>query len=566
MSALTAQFGPALLVATLAAPLVVLAAFLMPRLRGLARSITPLAAAPALAASVLAIGGAPFGADLPALRVSFWLDQPGGLLLLAAALVWLIVSIVAFREPPVAAIADRGDAVSDRVYKIGQGSPNAERFAIAWLLTMAGSLGVFIAADLLTFYLVYALVSVPAYYLVAHDEDPASRRAGAVYMAFALLGEAVLLIAFVMLAAGEPSGAMQIRDVVAALPASPWRDAALALIILGFGMKIALVPLHGWMPLTYTAAPIPAAAVLSGAGVKAGVIGLIRFLPLSAPFPGWGEALVWVGFISAFCGVAIGVTQRDPKTMLAYSSISQMGVIAAALGMGLAGADQGAATNVAFYAANHVLVKAALFLSVGAVAALDGRARTLALIVAAALGLSLAGLPLTGGALAKLAVKDQFGDAAAGVASQLSAAATTALMLVFVMRLARVPATERVGVSRGRVWSWAALSVAALLVTWLIFPAIGSPAEALDPAKLWDAIWPMLVGAVVAAGVWAVGDRLPRIPAGDIVVAEETAFRASLSLGPMFERADRGLREWPAAGLALLMVALALVVAGYASR
>ena len=57
-------------------------------------------------------------------------------------------------------------------------------------------------------------------------------------------------IAFVMLAAGEPSGSLQIRDVVAALPASPWRDAALALIIIGFGMKIALVPLHGWMPLS----------------------------------------------------------------------------------------------------------------------------------------------------------------------------------------------------------------------------------------------------------------------------------------------------------------------------
>ena len=98
MSALAAQFGPALLVATLAAPLVVLAAFLMPRLRGLARSITPLAAAPALAASVLAIGGAPFGADLPALRVSLWLDQPGGHVLLAAALVWLIVSIFALSD------------------------------------------------------------------------------------------------------------------------------------------------------------------------------------------------------------------------------------------------------------------------------------------------------------------------------------------------------------------------------------------------------------------------------------------------------------------------------------
>jgi formate hydrogenlyase subunit 3/multisubunit Na+/H+ antiporter MnhD subunit len=546
MSALAHQFGPALLIATLAAPLVVLALFLAPGLRGLARAITPLAATPALAAAVLAIGGAPFGAELPALRVSLSLDQPGGLLLAAAALVWLIVSLCALKE--------------------GQGKPNADRFAVAWLLTMAGSLGVFVAADLLTFYLVYALVSVPAYCLVAHDEEPASRRAGAVYMAFALLGEAVLLIAFVMLAAGEPNGSVQIRDVVTASVASPWRDAALALIILGFGMKIALAPLHGWMPLTYTAAPIPAAAVLSGAGVKAGVIGLIRFLPLSAAFPGWGEALVWLGFISAFYGAAIGVTQRDPKTMLAYSSISQMGVIAAALGMALASADQGAATNVAFYAANHVLVKAALFLTVGAIAALDGRARTLALIVAALLGLSLAGLPLTGGALAKLAVKDLFGDSAASVAAQLSAVATTALMLVFVMRLALLPTLERAGAPRGRLRSWVALAVAALAIPWLLYAAIGSPAEALEPAKLWDAVWPILIGAALAGALWVVGDRIPRIPAGDIVVAEEAAFRASLSLGAAFERADRGLREWPAAGLALLMVALALVAAGYASR
>jgi formate hydrogenlyase subunit 3/multisubunit Na+/H+ antiporter MnhD subunit len=546
MNGLSQSIGPALLVATLAAPLVVLALFLMPGLRGLARAISPLAAVPAFVAAALAIGGAPFGADLPALRVSLWLDQPGGLLLMAAALVWLIVSLFALSE--------------------GQGRPNADRFAVAWLLTMAGSLGVFIAADLLTFYLVYALVSVPAYYLVAHNEEASSLRAGGVYMAFALLGEAVLLIAFVMLAAGEPSGSLQIRDVVAALPASPWRDAALALIIIGFGMKIALAPLHGWMPLTYTAAPIPAAAVLSGAAVKAGVIGLIRFLPLGAVFPGWGEALVWLGFFSAFYGVAIGVTQRDPKTMLAYSSISQMGVIAAAFGMALAGANQGAAANVAFYAANHVLVKAALFLTVGAVVALDGRARTLALIVAALLGLSLAGLPLTGGALAKLAVKDLFGYGAAGLASQLSAAATTALMLVFLMRLAHLPAAERVGSSPSRLWSWLALALAALLVPWLMFAAIGSPAEAFELAKLWDSIWPMLIGAVLAGALWAVGDRLPRIPAGDIVVAEEAAFRASLSLGAAFERADRGLREWPAAGLCLLMVALALVAAGYASR
>ena len=201
MNVLAQQFGPTFLIATLVAPLIVLAVFFVPALRALARAITPIAAAPALAAAALAIGGGPFGAELPVLRVSLWLDQPGGLLLAAAALVWLLVGLFALKE--------------------GQGRPNADRFAVSWPLTMAGSLGVFIAADLLTFYLVYALVSVPAYHLVAHDEEPSSRRAGGVYMTFALIGEAGLLIAFVMLAAGEPGGSVQIRDVAAALPASP---------------------------------------------------------------------------------------------------------------------------------------------------------------------------------------------------------------------------------------------------------------------------------------------------------------------------------------------------------
>ena len=201
---------------------------------------------------------------------------------------------------------------------------------------------------------------------------------------------------------------------------------------------------------------------------------------------------------------------------------------------GLAERRQGAATEVAFYAANHVLVKAALFLTVGAVAALDGRARSLAVIVAGLLGLSLAGLPLTGGALAKLAVKDLFGEGAAGVASQLSAAATTALMLVFVMRLARSP-TGLAVLSSGRLGSWAALALAALFVPWLLFSAIGSPAEALEPAKLIDAVWPMLVGAALAA-VYGPRGRLPPIPAGDIVVAEEAAFHASAVSAPRSSR------------------------------
>ncbi|MGA8586488.1 MAG: proton-conducting transporter membrane subunit, partial [Roseiarcus sp.] len=447
------------------------------------------------------------------------------------------------------------------------GRPNADRFAVSWLLTMAGSLGVFVAADLLTFYLVYALVSIPAYCLIADDGEAGSSRAGRVYLAFTLIGEAVLLIAFVMLAAGEPGASLDIRAVVAALAASPWRDAALALLIVGFGMKIALAPLNGWMPLAYTAAPIPAAAVLSGAAVKAGVIGLIRFLPLGAALPGWGEAIAWAGFISAFYGAAVGLTQKDPKTILAYSSISQMGVIAAVLGLGLAGGDRSAASDAAFYAANHVGVKAALFLAVGVVGGLGARRRSPAMIVAAALALSLGGLPLTGGALAKLAAKEQLGEGLVGWVAVASAAATTALMLHFLIRLARLESEGRAA-SPQRILSWLGLAVASMLVPWLMFPAVGGDlAETVATATLWDALWPMLIGAAFATGLWALGEPLPRVPAGDIVVAQEAAFHASAPpLGAAFESLDRRFRQWPAAGLSLLTIALALAAAGFTGR
>ncbi len=285
--------GPGLLAAALATPLVMLAACLSQKLRRHALALQWLAPLPALAASLLAIGGAPLAFEQPALRGSLGLDLPGALLLAVVAPLWIATSTTAFADL--------------------RGKPNAGRFAVCWLLTLTGSLGVFIAADLLTFFLVYALVSIPAFGLIAHDGDAASRRAGGVYMAFTVLGETLLLMGFVLLAAGEPSGSLRIADVMAALPASPWRDAALVLLISGFAMKLGLVPLHGWMPLAYSAAPLPAAAVLSGAAVKAGVIGLIRFLPFDAAPSAWGDVLVTFGFFSAFYGVAIGITQANPK-------------------------------------------------------------------------------------------------------------------------------------------------------------------------------------------------------------------------------------------------------------
>jgi formate hydrogenlyase subunit 3/multisubunit Na+/H+ antiporter MnhD subunit len=528
-----------LLVATLAAPLALLAACFVKSWRPRALALQWLAPAPGLAAGLLGLTAAPLSLDLPGLGFTLRLDPPGALLLAVTSLLWIVVTAAVWRER----------------------APD-ERFGLSWLLTMAGSLGVFIAGDLVSFYLVYALVSIPAYGLFAFSDDAEKKRAGAIYMAFAILGEALLLLAFAALAAGEPHGSSRIADVMDALPASPWRDAILALIVAGFGMKMGLIPFNGWMPLNYAAAPIPAAAVLSGAGVKAGVIGLIRFLPFGVPLQGWGEALAALGFLTAFYGVVLGLTQQNPKTILAYSSISQMGVIAAALGMALGAGDVSASGDVAFYAANHLLVKAALFLTIGAFAARGVRLGRWPLALAAALALSLAGLPFTGGALAKLASKAQFASGWAASLATLSSIGTALLMTHFVARLEAPPPDSARECPPALVRFWPAVALGAILLPWLLYPAFGDVSKALDIAKVWEGLWPVLLGVGLAFGLRRLGWTAPRVPAGDSIVLFEGAFGRLLASGPGFETLDARLRQWPAAGVSLLLIVLALLAAG----
>jgi formate hydrogenlyase subunit 3/multisubunit Na+/H+ antiporter MnhD subunit len=142
--------------------------------------------------------------------------------------------------------------------------PNAGRFAVWWLLTLTGSLGVFLAADLASFYLTFSLLSLAACGLVIHDGTPRALRAGTVYLVLAVVGEICLLMAFALLSAATPGATLAIRDAVALLPQSPWRGLTLALLVAGFGLKMGLVPLHVWLPLAHPAAPMPALAVLSG--------------------------------------------------------------------------------------------------------------------------------------------------------------------------------------------------------------------------------------------------------------------------------------------------------------
>jgi formate hydrogenlyase subunit 3/multisubunit Na+/H+ antiporter MnhD subunit len=305
--------------------------------------------------------------------------------------------------------------------------------------------------------------------------------------------------------------------------------------------------------------------VLSGAAVKAGVIGLIRFLPLNVPTPDWGQALVVAGLFSAFYGVAIGITQRNAKTVLAYSSVSQMGVIATVLGMVLAVGDGDAALSVGFYAAHHTLVKGALFLAVG-VAQMTGGRRLwlLVLLPAAILSLGLGGFPLTGGALAKLVVKAPAGDGIVGTLMGLSSAGTTLLMIHFLCRLAVSSASRATAAAPTRLaLPWLVMALAGVVVPWVIYLRAmdGSIADSIAGATLWSAFWPCLVGGVLAIGLWRNGSRLPRVPDGDIarvVVAGATHF--ARAVGFALGRLDEVLRQWPVAGVALMGLAVMLTV------
>lgn len=551
-----------LLLAAVLVPLALALASVKPWVRRRADVLLLLAPLPGLAAALLVPVGQSVLVVPPPFRLTFALDLPGAVLLGGAALLWLAAGLYAVSYL-------RAD-------------PARGTFSVWWLLTLAGSFAVFLVADVASFYLAYALVSFSAFGLATHDDTAEARRAGKVYLALTVLGEALLIAAFVMLASSATEANPLIRDAVAGLSASPWKETILALLLVGFTMKMGLFPLHVWMPLAHAVAPVPGSAVLSGIVVKAGVIGLIRFLPGGEAWLGWGTGLMAAGLFTAYYGVAIGLTQRHPKRVLAYSTVSQMGVVAAVLGAGLERGDAAVPALAAFYALSHMLLKGAMFLTVG-VAAATPRARLApVLLVAALLGLSLAGLPFTGGALAKYAVKDPVGEGLAGVLLALSAVGTTVLMARYVLLLLDVAGAKGEGakgegakgeteaaagtgfaglpVAPGEGLPWAVLSGLAVLLPFALFTPVtgGSLAILLSLSTLIKGLWPVALGLGVAALIYQKPPRFVELPPGDIIVAAAPLAAAYRALRDGAVALDTVLRRWSTAALALVMLVLVL--------
>jgi len=236
-----------------------------------------------------------------------------------------------------------------------------------------------LAGDGFTLLLGFELMSLASWALVAADHaQPASRRAARVYLSFAVFSGACLLPAIGLLAAGA-GGALDFAAWRAAPPPEGWRAiAVLALALAGAGTKAGLVPLHAWLPLAHPAAPSHVSALMSGAMTKVALYVLARFI---LEFCGqaqpswWGLPLLVLGSATALLGALRAVLEDDTKTLLACSTVENVGFIVIGFGLALAfrGADLGALAALALGAAllhalNHGVFKTLLFLAAGAVA------------------------------------------------------------------------------------------------------------------------------------------------------------------------------------------------------
>ncbi len=517
--------------AAIATPLALLLACLSARARSRLPSVLAFAPLPALLAALLGSMDEPLRIGNARFALVFALDRPGAMLLGVAALLWMVAGLHARR------------------YLIGR--PDGGAFVATWLMALSGCVGVFLAADVVGFYFLLAVLSVGASGLVMQGQGAAALRAGAIYLGVALFAEAFLLAALILIVQASPSGNLMIADAAAALASSDTHRAALTLLIIGLGIKAGLVPLHFWMPLAYGAAPIPAAAVLGGAVVKASVLALIRFLPFDVSLPDVGVPLAGVGMFGALYGVAVGITQSNPKVVLAYSSVSQMGFVMALIGMGLATGNGSTPLIAAFYAAHHLLVKGTLFLAVDAV---PKSTAWPVLLPAAIIALGLAGLPLTGGALTKDAAKGVLGDGTVGALAIASSVATALLMVHFLRRLAAgAQASGRLS------WSWMLIAAACVVVPWWLFLAtpIRSPSSALTLSGVWSSLWPVLLGGALAWAWARAGSAMPAVPAGDIGMALGGMERAGARIAVACEYGDALARRWQVASVVLLLIAAA---------
>ena len=225
--------------------------------------------------------------------------------------------------------------------------------------------GIVLSDNILLLLIFWELTSLSSFLLIGYWKHLPEARQGA-RMALAVTGGGGLAMIAGMLILGNITGSYDLTVILQnkqAIQASPWYLPALILILLGAFTKSAQFPFHFWLPHAM-AAPTPVSAYLHSATmVKAGLFLMARLWPVLAGTPEWFWIVSTAGLVSLVMAAAIAFFKDDLKALLAYSTVSQLGLITMLLGFG----TKAAATVAIFHIINHAVFKAALFMTAGIV-------------------------------------------------------------------------------------------------------------------------------------------------------------------------------------------------------
>ena len=300
-----------------------------------------------LAGDTYAVG---LGTFVSGVAFAFRVDALGGLFALLASLLWLVTSVYSVG------------------YARGLGMANQTRYFAAFAASVAATLGVAFAANLLTLFVFYELLTVATYPLVTHAGTEEARRAGRKYLAYTFSG-GIAVLAGTLLVFGATGTTAFVSGGIGALSgtAPEIARAAFVLLVAGFGVKAALMPLHGWLPDAMVA-PTPVSGLLHAvAVVKSGVFGLARvvldvFGPVRVEELGLDLPLALAAAVTIVAASVLALGQDELKRRLAYSTVSQLAYVV----LGLALLHPLALLGGLFHIAAHGFMKLTLFLCAGA--------------------------------------------------------------------------------------------------------------------------------------------------------------------------------------------------------
>jgi proton-translocating NADH-quinone oxidoreductase chain N len=298
-----------------------------------------------------------------------------------------------------------------------RGTEGEEKYYAMLLLMTGAVIGLVSAGDLFNLWLWFEMTAISSYLLVAFYRDRKdSLAACAKYLIQTATGSIAVLFGIALIFV--QTGTLDLAQMQ--VPVTPLMVVAGALFIMGFGVKIALVPTYTWLPDAYAQAPTGISAMLSGVVTISGLVALLRVLaPLNGSALGWGAVLVGFGTLNIVVGNLLALRQDEVKRIFAYSSISHIGFILLAVGIGVYAQQYTGFYSGLLHLFNHAVMKSLAFLAVGTVIYthfgktsslhiddLKGLARrdpmtAFALVIAC---LSLAGIPPLAGFISKLQI------------------------------------------------------------------------------------------------------------------------------------------------------------------